>query len=255
MKLTDETLMAYADNELDGQARLAVELAMAADPEVARRVARHKALRNELRKSFDGALNEPVPDRLLQVARSTPTQPRKADVTNLAQARAAKNQATRTGRRWSWPEWGAMAASLVLGLVIGFSLLRPDGGEPIVARDGELLAQGALNDALSTQLASDQSPESATQIGLSFVAKSGSYCRAFVMHGKESLSGLACRDGDAWQIRMLTPVEGGAKNSEGYRMAGTALPPAVRKAVEDQIDGDPLDAEGEVRARDNGWMK
>jgi hypothetical protein len=254
VKVTDETLMAYADNELDPQARLAVELAMAADPEVARRVSRHKALRAEMRKNFDGVLNEQVPDRLLQAARSTPTQPRKADITNLSQVRAAKQQAARPGaRRWSWPEWGAMAASLLIGLIVGYSQLRPLD-EPFTVKDGQMLAQGSLKTALSNQLASDQSGESAVQIGLSFVAKSGNYCRAFAMHDGQNIGGLACRDGDEWQLRMLTPNEGTTKSTT-YRMAGTALPAAVIKTVEEQIDGDPLDATGEVAARDSGWVK
>src|SRR5262245_26341565 len=127
MKITEETLMAYADNELDQQARLAVELAMAADPDVARRVARHKALRGEMRKTFDGVLNEPVPNRLLEAVRSAPNQPRKADVTDLARVRAAKNQGATGGRRWTWAEWGAMAACLVIGVVVGVTMIHPPG--------------------------------------------------------------------------------------------------------------------------------
>ena len=41
MKFSEETLMAYADNELDAQTRTAVEEAMATDPEIARRVAKY----------------------------------------------------------------------------------------------------------------------------------------------------------------------------------------------------------------------
>jgi transposase len=53
MTFSEETLMAYADNELDAQTRTAVEEAMASDPEIARRVAQHKALRGKLRVAFD----------------------------------------------------------------------------------------------------------------------------------------------------------------------------------------------------------
>jgi len=61
MKFSEETLMAYADDELDTQTRSAVEAAMATDPEIARKIAQHKALRGKLRTTFDKVLSEPPP--------------------------------------------------------------------------------------------------------------------------------------------------------------------------------------------------
>jgi anti-sigma factor RsiW len=53
MNFDDETLMAYADGELDGTARAAVEAAMAADAALAERVARHHELRRRLQAAFE----------------------------------------------------------------------------------------------------------------------------------------------------------------------------------------------------------
>ena len=69
MTISDETLMAYADGELDSAARASVEAAMQEDPEIGRRVARHRALREAMQGAFSTVLNEPVPDRLIQAAR------------------------------------------------------------------------------------------------------------------------------------------------------------------------------------------
>jgi len=69
MKFSEETLMAYADNELDSQTRSAVEAAMATDPEIARRIAQHKALRGRLKATFDEVLDEPPPQRVSQCPR------------------------------------------------------------------------------------------------------------------------------------------------------------------------------------------
>jgi hypothetical protein len=76
---------------------------------------------------------------------------------------------------------------------------------------GQLLARGALSRALSTQLASDQSPSAAAQIGVSFRARGGTYCRTFALRDAHSqdrtLAGLACHERDTWQIEVLTPRE------------------------------------------------
>src|SRR5207253_696626 len=63
MSYSEETLMAYADGELDPAARAALEAAMAADPGLAQRVARHQALRARLRAALDPVLDEPLPQR------------------------------------------------------------------------------------------------------------------------------------------------------------------------------------------------
>jgi uncharacterized protein YaiL (DUF2058 family) len=69
MSFSDETLMAYADGELEPAARAEVESAMRGDPEVAARVARHQALRTDVFAAFAPVLDEPVPARLSAAAK------------------------------------------------------------------------------------------------------------------------------------------------------------------------------------------
>src|SRR5215472_18904714 len=102
MTFSDETLNAYVDGELDAATRAALETAMTGDPELAQRVARQRALRARVREAFAPVLTEPVPERLLASVRGAPAAERAANVIAF-QARP----------RWSWPQWGAMAASLV----------------------------------------------------------------------------------------------------------------------------------------------
>lgn len=66
MKLPDETVMAYVDDELDVESRARFEAAMAADPEIRAQLKTQIELRARLRASFDPVLSEPVPERLLQ---------------------------------------------------------------------------------------------------------------------------------------------------------------------------------------------
>jgi len=159
MNFSDETLMAYADGELDAATRAAVEAALATDAQLAQRVARHRALRGRLRAAFDPVLDEPLPERLLASVRGAPAQRHAANVVALPRAAAP---------RWSWPQWGAIAASLVGGALLGPLLLRTPAGGALVTRDGQVLASGALARALTEQLASSQPPGTPVQIGVSF---------------------------------------------------------------------------------------
>jgi anti-sigma factor RsiW len=303
VSISDEDLMAYADGELDTKTRAQVEEAMAADPQIARRVAEHKALRHRLRSSYDKVLDEPVPDRLVAAARgraSSPTR-RPGDASGAADNRGADNRgadnrgadnrgADNRGadNRWaegrraggpaadsrgvedrgvviplrpkhakapSLPYWGAIAASFVVGALVWHF-----GGElyssgPVIERNGQLLASGALDKALSTQLVREQQGEPAVQIGVSFRAKNGNYCRTFQLRESNNLAGLACRQEGKWRLEVLAEGEASAAGHPELRQAGSSLPPAIAEAVDATIEGEPLDAQAEARARTNGWRQ
>jgi hypothetical protein len=244
MTFSEETLMAYADDELDAQTRGAVEAAMASDPEIAARVAQHKALRGELRVAFNNVLDEPIPQRLADAARGVPAVRREGNVIPLRR----KNSTRRV-----WTQWAAIAASLGIGIIIGEALLsRGPGTGPITSRGGQLLANGVLARALSNQLAGQTEP-TPVHIGVSFKARSGAYCRSFTLEESPVLAGLACREHADWQVRVLTAIEPQSPGSGALRQAGTEIPKAVLEAVEDSRVGDVLDANAEVAARAKGW--
>lgn len=242
MSFDDETLMAYVDGELDAVARTAIEVALAADPVLAKRVAQHRALRSRLHDAFDPVLEEPVPERLLATARGTQASARFGGVVALR----------RIGRaRWSWPQLSALAATLVLGTLVGLSLLRT--AAPLVTRDGAVLAGGTLARALSEQLASTQPADAPVQIGVSFRSHSGDYCRTFVLRDKSVLAGLACHEHGTW--RMAALAAGESHETAGYRTAASALPPAVAGTLDAMIAGEPFDARVEAEARDRNWSR
>jgi len=257
MIFSDETLMAYVDGELDGQTRASVAAAIAADPELAQRVMRQEALRASLQASFAHVLAEPVPERLVRAARTSPAGVPEDNVRDLSRARAARAPSQPQGSRLRRiiPQWGAIAASLILGLLIGQHFLGSADDGPLVARSGQLLARGALAQALSLQLASAQTRTSTVQIGISFRARSGEYCRTFSLGrtpgNEHALAGLACRERGAWRVDAIAPSAAGT--SGDYRMAGTELPRAVSQAMDEKIAGEPLDARGEAAAQQHGW--
>lgn len=240
----EEMLMAYADGELDAKQAAYIEQAMQTDANIAARVAHHRVLRAQLQTSFADVLSEPVPQRLLNTLQ--PAAPA-AKVVDLAQARHAKSAAPRS---WSSREWSAMAASLIAGIVMGMYALNFNSTQLVSEQGGALIARGKLESALTTQLASTAATAQTIKIGTSFRNQDGAYCRSFAVSEGRSLAGLACREQDQWRVQMLTEVNSDASE---FRQAGSATPAAVLALIDQQIEGEPLDAEAEAAAAKSGW--
>ncbi len=244
MKFSDEMLMAYADGELDLVSRAEIEAAMAADPEIARAIERHRALAARVQSAYQGVLDEPVPPKLASMA----AEPLTAPVIDLASKRAAQAQARADASRWRLPQWSALAASVAVGAMIGFLVMR---GEPLPYEEttGGLVARGELDAALTRQLAGSLGTGK-LQVGFSFRHHDGAYCRTFHLQQQAPLAGLACRRDDAWMLEVLAA----AAAHEGELRPAAAMPMAVLQAVDAAIEGEPLDAAAETAARDSGWQ-
>jgi hypothetical protein len=235
MTIDDATLMAYADGELSAEERAEIERALTADPGLRAQLETHQKMRAQLSGAYADVLDDPVPESLLTAARGPA--PRAAEVVDFSARREAK--------AWSVREWGAMAASLVGGLVIGLGAMNTQSPLIAVTADG-MSARGTLERALNTQLASDEA--GAVRIGLSFRVEDGAYCRTFELT-ERGTSGIACRDANGWDVPMTA-----AHGAQGdIRMAGASE--AVLNVVATMIEGDPLDAEAETAARDADWRE
>jgi hypothetical protein len=246
MTFTDEIVMAYVDGELDEKARTAVSAALATDPELARRVARHRAFREQLHNEFAAVLEERVPERLVVAARGGAASPVPTNVIALQ---------PRPAMRWSWPQWGAMAASLAVGVLVAPFLWRQGAREPLVVQRGQVVASGTLAFALSEQLASTQAADTRIGIGVSFLSRDGSYCRTFVLRDQSAVAGLACHEHAQWRLEALAAATPSSAAPGRYRPAASSLPPAVARTLDELIVGEPLDASAESAARARGWRR
>jgi negative regulator of sigma E activity len=257
-----ETVAAYVDGEMAPVQRTAFEAALAADPQLQQAVRRQQALRRALSEAYDPVLGEPVPAALQAALQER----RSAQVIPLAGARPPAVPAAPPVRRWQWPEWGAMAACVVVGVLLGMRGLpglAPQGEAPrssaALAVDGRgaLQAQGLLAQALDQRLAEEAAPAEAVSVGLSFKARDGRYCRSFAFTGPQATAGLACRGSSHWEVvatAAAAPDSAAASAPGSYRMAATALPPRLLQALDELRAGDVLDAAGERAARQRGWL-
>jgi hypothetical protein len=246
VKYDDETLMAYADGELDAAQRAQIDAAIAQDPGLALRVQEHKALRARMTGAFSRVLDQPIPERLEAAARlgTRADAPARGNVIRFP-ARSARAPSP----PWRAREWIAMTASLLLGVLLSWRLLVPANSALFEAGEGGLLARGELARALENQLASEQSGGERVLIGLTFKAHDGNYCRSFVLRAART-AGLACRVGSEWQV----PATDSSLVSEGgMQQANSALPPSILRIIEARMEGTALDAEGEKNARLGTW--
>ena len=247
--------MAYVDGEVDSDTRQAVAAAAASDAGLAARIARHAALRESVRTAYDATLNEPVPERLRTMLSRGSATASTSRTTDLAQARTAQQQ--RVPRPRFRPEMLAIAASVAVGIAIGLLLgyggVGPRRADLVAFENGLPTATGRLAQVLSTRLASESEGDGAVRLGVSFRAKSGEFCRSFTLPAPEGLSGLACRQRGAWRVLSLEQRPGLSSATHDYRMAGSGAARASIAAIEELIDGEPLDAKGEKAALEQGW--
>lgn len=238
MTIDREMLAAYADGELGPEGIAQVESAIAADPALAAKVDAHRKLRATLSSHFAPILDMPVPDRLSAALKAP------SNVVDLGEIRR-KVEAKRDVRRMPsrWIMGGAIAASLVVGVLLGGQL---PTGAPIKSNGDQLIASGTLDKALTTQLASAQG-NPPVRILLSFKAEDGRFCRAFEA---AATSGIACREGKDWM--MVRTQAGGTQGNADYRQAGSAAAGIMAEA-QAMTAGDALDGAAERTARDKGW--
>lgn len=235
MSVTPEMIAAFADGELDGAERARVEAAIAADPELALQVERHRRLKAMLSARYAPIAAAPVPDRLADlIAPAARPETMSGAVASLAEARARRGLAPMV-RRWLPVAGPAIAASLVLAI-----------WQPWQRAERTGYASAELASLLDSRLVADQPAEASPRVLLSFAAKDGRICRAW---RDSAQGGIACRDADGWKIERALRLDGGATGE--YRQAGTDAD--LLTAAQDMAAGDALDADAERRAKRRGW--
>ena len=239
MTIATETLMAYVDGELDAADVRRVERAIAQDAALASYVEEQKALRLQLERAFAPIIAAPLPEQLERTIMAAPLpRPARRRVFVFPFLRLHS----------AWIPAGAVAVGVVFGI---FAMSALNSGAVIGHRNGELIAQGALANALSNDLASEQVAAAQNRIGVSFRDKDGDYCRSFTSNGGSALAGIACFRRDQWRIATVATSEPG--DATKFQPAAAAMPDAVRAALNGMIAAAPLDANGERDARDRGW--
>lgn len=229
----DETLMRFADGELDVATAELVERAMETDDQLAERVAMFMQTRSAARDALAWIADEPVPDKLRNAV-ETMVAPRRAQtVASATQLRAANN---------NWRVAAAAMIAAAMGLGAGYWIGSDRGDPRLIARldDAELVG------ALSTAASGSEIALRDGRLRLIATVKDASaiLCREFELdRGGMTEVGFACREGQAWVARFAVAA----------RVADGGYAPAASTEALDAyvatIDASPpLDPEAERAA-------
>ena len=196
MSVSDETLAAYVDGELDPAACAEIEEAVRRDPSIAQRIARYRSLRNQLQAAYA--------DELERAGAGSPARgaanPRASPVTCRRRSPDRTKIGARDRRRVSLALFaGGERADRGRRGISCVAAFPPASMENV---DGTLIARGALATGLSDQLSgpapSGSGPSGSHRDGSGSASwrNPADYCRTF------SLSidaGLACRRAGRWE--------------------------------------------------------
>ena len=151
-----------------------------------------------------------------------------------------------------WHRWGPLAASGLIGVLIGLTIAGTDldDDEFIAQRGDALVARGALEVALTEQASGNETTNGVAP-GFSYRTRDGEYCRTFATGGGDPLAGIACRSSKHWVVEAVSSES--ELSDSGYALASTELPAYLRERIEADIDGDPLDAVAEATAIARNW--
>jgi hypothetical protein len=230
--------MAFLDGELPPAESQEVEKLIAGDATLSAYIERQRALKGALAEAFAPVLSEDIPSQILHSLKPVPLKPRLSFATVFG----------KESKLW-FPVSAALASGAMIGVVITTSLSAPG---LLRNEGGTLVAQGALADTLTSELANNTLNNTVARLGVTFRDHDGRFCRTFTSQGDSgAMTGIACRADTQWHVAALSAAE---KSANGrFQPAAAALPESIRDTMGAMMAGAPLDADAERAARDSGW--
>jgi hypothetical protein len=267
-EISDEVLMAYADNELAEDLRVRVETYLANDPDGRRRLATFTETREKLAVIFNQPMHEPIPEHLVNMVKT-----HAGGEESLGPTPKLVRLNRFSGRDDMAPRPWALAATLVILLAAGAgSIIYYRAATDDVSTFGLAAIPGKATFAgneLATALDTTASGGTAVRTirgedvsikpDFTFVSHTSEYCRQYrISRGKmQGLIGVACRETDgAWRVEVQSPSMMRPQTHDGaITPAGKDGVASVDAAVDRLISGDVLGLEDEAQLIRGGWSR
>lgn len=261
--LSDEILVAFADDELPASERAVVERRLAHDAEARDRLAAFTSTGQWLARAYDDTLREPVPDTLLDAIRAERDATPPAAAPAGAHRRSLWRRLRDPGWRSVWPVMGGAGVGFAAGIALllagpGFGPVAPPFGPDVERQVAEALETAAGGEPVRFELAGDALE--ITPIGTLRTA-AGDFCREFTQQLDVAgavpvvTHGVACRAGDraTWETVARVELLPAAAETPGFALASGAPQRVLDAVVEVLGEVEHLPADVERELLQAGW--
>ena len=219
---SDETLMAFADGELDDADMERVEAAMNDDPALAERVALFMEARELAEGVFARQLAQPAPPSLQAAVERMIAAPAAPATVMPFQAKGRVPAAANENRR-GFARFAMAAAASVAIVAAGLAgYMAGQGSAPAGSAQVALIDVPGLDDALLTTASGDTTEiaGAGTLTAVStFTDGADRVCREFELASEQAFVGIACRATDDWQLTFAMGT--GSADGTGYQPASS----------------------------------
>ena len=263
MNYSDEELMAYVDGQLSAEEAKAIKAAVELDSDLQAKVNEFETTRQLLSHAFDEIIDEPIPQRLLDLLEVKPSvEPKSetAEVVSLAKHRETKSFFMRPMQQVATAASVALIIGGVVGHQFGSSQTSTLEHRLVQADAGFVVAGNPLHEALEST-PSHEIHHVNTGVGdmimpiMSFKAVDDRYCREFEINADSSISmGVACRIAGQWHVEVLLAAGQRAEGSLEYQPASGYSEDALNAVIDRMWNGEAFDAEQESQLISNRWQ-
>lgn len=248
-ELSDETLMMFADRLLDAEQHASVAAIIAGRPDLAAKVARFEQSRRTMRV-FDGVIEEPVPQALVDQVRRVPRAVSGENVTRLDTVRHRSTPPAARAAPGRWQSWTGLSAAASICLVAGAAggwIAHSKISAADVAAQSAMLLQAALEDVPSggVGLAATAGRTLRLRPVATFLAKDKRHCRDYALERGDgtTVDGVACRAAaGGWQV-----IAEAVRSAAG---AGMGTAGSIGNA-----EGEPLSRDEEAKLIASKWHR
>ncbi len=247
MKITDEQLSGFLDNELDEQQMSLVRDAIAQDDTLCDRLAALSMVDHVVKTAAEQATNSPVPAHIEALCDAE----QESNVVSFVE-RKTQNDDQKTvvqGSNVRWLRGMAMAASVALVGLLGWQQLM-DGQS---SGNSEWQQVAAVLDSQTSGQAY-QAGAQTVMPQLSFLNKDGALCRQFTVIGTERHDAMiACKQAGNWQQRAAVALDMPVGQPGEYQTATSET--ALDNVLDEIMLGAPLNREQEQNAIQTNWQQ
>jgi anti-sigma factor RsiW len=267
--LSDEMLMAYADEALDPAEQAGVEAAIERRPDYQAKVAKFRATRKPVQQAINDQLNM---DRIAPLVARIRGDERRAKTAGHGGARiftlpGARVRTSSTAPRTYWPMAIAASCALLIGGGFGWftrgatTSALPASPAFVAFSAGNLVAEGALAKVLETARSGAalgiRAADGAWQLTTSFSFRASDLpCRRYEMSNEAigRFGGYACRSRDGrWLVHAQMTLDKQRPGGTGFTPAAGDDDAALDAAIRAAMDGDVLRSEEEAQLIADRW--